>query len=103
MVVADHLGVWAVFAAYGVVDDFVLKWRVQVCFAKKHLLGLVGYGFEVPFWVGYESVEAALVFFVDEEFVCAFYIVFFFAGDYESHFCSAEVLKLRLAEDGFEL
>jgi len=32
----------------------------------------------------YESVEAALVFSVDEELVYAFDVVFFFAGDYES-------------------
>jgi hypothetical protein len=71
MVVADHLGVLAVFAAYGVVDDFVFKGFVQVCFAKEQCFGLVGYGVDVPFWVCYESVEGALVFFVDEEFVYA--------------------------------
>ena len=31
---------------------------------------------DVPFGVGVESVEAALVFSVDEEFVYAFYVVF---------------------------
>ena len=38
---------------------------------------MVGYGFDVPFWFGYEAVEAALVFSVDEEFVYAFDVVFF--------------------------
>ena len=84
MIVADHLGVLTVFAAYGVVYDLVLKCAVYGCFAKKHGFGLVGYGFDVPFGVGYESVEAALVFSVDEELVYAFDVVFFFAGDYES-------------------
>jgi hypothetical protein len=52
--------------------------------AKKQGFSLVGYGFDVPFWVCYESVQATLVFSVDEEFVYAFDVMFFFAGDYES-------------------
>jgi hypothetical protein len=42
---------------------------------------LVGYGFDVPFGVGYESVEAALIFSVDEEFIYAFYAMFSAAGN----------------------
>jgi hypothetical protein len=43
---------------------------------------LVGYGFDVPFGVGYESVEAALVFSVDEELVYAFDVMFSVAGNH---------------------
>jgi hypothetical protein len=35
--------------------------------------------------------------------VGVFDVVFFFAGDYESLFCSAEVFKLGFAEVWFEL
>lgn len=43
---------------------------------KKNGFGLVGYSFDVPFWICYESVEAALVFSVEEEFIDAFDVVF---------------------------
>jgi hypothetical protein len=102
MVITDHFGALAVFAAYGVVDDFVLKGLVYVCFAKKHVLGLVGYGFDVPFRVCYESVEAALIFSVDEEFVYAFDVMFSATSNHQAQLGSAEILVLRLAEELLE-